>query len=286
MELDLQKGYTAESDADTVVYTAIFDSYDTLIDPLICEEGADYICFTDDSELRSDIWDIVEVDSDSSVNPARLNRYLKLHPHKILPDYEYSIYIDGNIQIVSELVENCHTYLDNYSIAAHHHSTNNNVREEAESVVRYHLAPPDQVYRQLGRYFVEGFPDKQELTTNRVLYRKHNSSSCVELMSEWWSELSRETHRDQLSLNYILWRENTDIRVIQKPVWGSEMFEIHPHNPTDWRRYIWDYWMNIRVDRRENSLYTAIFYFIQALRIGFIEGIDTLYYRIRRKLSQ
>src|SRR2546422_511368 len=40
------------------VYTFIFGGYDDLKSPAIFTPGWDYICFTDDPTLRSDIWDV------------------------------------------------------------------------------------------------------------------------------------------------------------------------------------------------------------------------------------
>jgi len=41
-----------------VIYTAIIGNYDTLKDPEYIDENCDYVCFTDNRELKSDIWQI------------------------------------------------------------------------------------------------------------------------------------------------------------------------------------------------------------------------------------
>lgn len=41
-----------------VVYTALFGDYDNLIDPKEKYEGCDFIYFTDQKHLKSDIWEI------------------------------------------------------------------------------------------------------------------------------------------------------------------------------------------------------------------------------------
>ena len=41
-----------------VVYTCITGGYDNLIDPSYVTEGYDYVCFTDNLELKSKVWEI------------------------------------------------------------------------------------------------------------------------------------------------------------------------------------------------------------------------------------
>lgn len=48
-----------------VVYTALFGNYDDLIDPKENYEGCDFICFTDQKHLTSDIcWDNDDLESE------------------------------------------------------------------------------------------------------------------------------------------------------------------------------------------------------------------------------
>jgi hypothetical protein len=51
-----------------IVYTTIFGNYDELIDPKEKYPGCDFICFTDQKSLKSDIWQIQIIEG-SSVNP-------------------------------------------------------------------------------------------------------------------------------------------------------------------------------------------------------------------------
>ena len=42
-----------------VVYTTIFNNYDSLNDPPIFYKEVDYICFTDSKKIKSDNWKII-----------------------------------------------------------------------------------------------------------------------------------------------------------------------------------------------------------------------------------
>ncbi len=82
-----------------VVYTAIFGDYDDLIDPQENYEGCDFICFTDQTHLQSDIWEI-KIVKDISLPLNMMNRRYKWLPHKYLKTYKTSLYIDSNIVLL------------------------------------------------------------------------------------------------------------------------------------------------------------------------------------------
>lgn len=192
------------SSNNTVVYTAIFDSYDTLAEPLDTEANVDYICFTNCIDGDNSKWQIININIPDEITGSTANRYLKIHPHLFLKEYEYSVYIDGNVQLLNPVRQTCINSLCTSDIAAYRHSSNNSVREEAKSVIKNGISDKSTVRQQMGKYFINDFPDDRELTTNRVLYRRHNSETCIKIMNHWWEEMKRETQRDQLSLNYVL----------------------------------------------------------------------------------
>ena len=65
---------------------------------------------------------------------------------------------------------------------------------------------------QINRYKKEGFPKNYGLLQSNILIRRHNSPDCIKLMEDWFEELKNGSHRDQLSFNYILWK-NQDVKV-------------------------------------------------------------------------
>ena len=94
-----------------VVYTAIFNNYDWLKDPVVVPKGIDFICYTDSDKVRSKIWKIVKVDTNGE-SPSLLNREIKLlYPYTVLKEYEYSLYIDGSIMIKGDISAFLHKYI-------------------------------------------------------------------------------------------------------------------------------------------------------------------------------
>ncbi|MEP2131598.1 MAG: hypothetical protein ABJI77_10615, partial [Algoriphagus sp.] len=87
-----------------VVYTALFGDYDQLRDPKGEFDFVDFVCFTDQKCIVSNVWDIRLVSKDE-LSSIELNRMYKFLPHLFLKEYEISLYIDSNILIKKEASE-------------------------------------------------------------------------------------------------------------------------------------------------------------------------------------
>ena len=85
-----------------VIYTCLTGGYDKLLQPKVIDNHFDYICFTNDQyENNVGIWQIRQMHI-ATDNNTILSRYPKILPHKFLAEYEYSIYMDANIQIIDQ----------------------------------------------------------------------------------------------------------------------------------------------------------------------------------------
>ena len=82
-----------------VIYTCITGGYDKLRQPEVLDGDFDYICFTDAvGRSEEGVWQIRPIPY-SCDDPTRLSRYVKLLPHKVLGEYDESLWIDANIAI-------------------------------------------------------------------------------------------------------------------------------------------------------------------------------------------
>ena len=82
-----------------VIYTCLTCDYDRLQQPATVDPSYDYICFTE-TEGQDGVWQLRKIPFDSP-DPVSRSRYPKILAHKVLPEYEYSVYMDANICIVS-----------------------------------------------------------------------------------------------------------------------------------------------------------------------------------------
>ena len=86
------------------VYTAIFGNSDKLNEPHKIENEIDYFCFTDNSSLVSDKWNVIILPSIFH-NPRMSARALKILSHKVMMNYDFSVWVDGSFTIVSSIVD-------------------------------------------------------------------------------------------------------------------------------------------------------------------------------------
>ena len=87
------------------VYTSIFGGYDNIIDDQLKMDGVDYICYTD-ANIKSDLWE-VRKSTPIYTEPNRNAKKYKVLPHRYLSEYDWSVWIDGNIKIHSDIRPLC-----------------------------------------------------------------------------------------------------------------------------------------------------------------------------------
>lgn len=235
--LKFNKKYWDNTKNRKVIYTCITGGYDKLIEPSYVTYGFDYICFTDDNTLTSDIWDVRPLPKQTDgLSTVKKQRYVKLNPHLLLSEYELSIWVDGNIEVKGDLDEFIIENIigTNSAVYVPKHPARNCIYNEAVAVIGMKKDKPEIVNPQIERYKKEGFPKNYGLLQSNILVRLHNEPDCVKLMNTWFSELKNNSHRDQLSFNYACWK-NKDIEVtyIDKNIYKSKWFSwkaIHKNN--------------------------------------------------------
>lgn len=195
--------------AKIVVYTCITGNYDSIKEPLYVNNNIDYYVITDMEVPDNSSWkkiDINKYDELKNLSLPDKNRYIKFFPHKLFPNYDFSIYVDGVIQIVADLqplVEN----MGSCVLGLHRHNARNCLYDEAKAIIYANKAPKELVLNQINKYKKEQFPVQNGLYENTILIRKNNDENCIRLMESWWVEYMNSCKRDQLSLPYVIWKE-------------------------------------------------------------------------------
>ena len=205
-----------------VVYSALLGKYDN-VSYIEREDGYDYFLFTDQimkNESNSN-WTILYIDDqikNLNLSIIKKQRYFKMHPHLFFKNYDISIYIDTTFIIKGKLDEFLLRILSpNLSIYVLEHPDRNSVNNEFSAVLIAHKDSNTSVISVQKKYNNENFPDNNGLSENCLIVRKHNELSCINFMNDWFDEIKYNSHRDQLSFNYILWKyENKNVKYISK----------------------------------------------------------------------
>ncbi len=199
-----------------VIYTCLTGGYDELLQPEIIDNNFDYICFSNDiKEKQISVWQIREIPFETNDN-TRLSRYPKLLPHKVLQEYEYSIYMDANIQIIGQ---------EFYDII-------NKKIEEGVLIAQVPHLERDCVYDEIQVAYIKGivdfqsahetnkylkynnFPKHYGLYENNIILRLHNNDGVMQISEAWWSEYGKYSKRDQFSLMYVYWKNKFSIDIL------------------------------------------------------------------------
>lgn len=192
-----------------VVYTCITGKYDNLITPLYKQNDVDYVCFTDNLNQNGGIWELREIPSELlALDKIKQQRIIKICPHRYLSEYEDSIWVDGSMDILSDVNTFINTYCNdtNKQVFMRKHPNRGCIYREANVCISMRKDTKERINTQINRYKQEGFPTNYGLVESNLIYRKHNTEYCKQLMETWANEIKNGSHRDQLSFNYALWK--------------------------------------------------------------------------------
>lgn len=218
----------------SVVYTCLTGKYDTLKEHKYIDKNWDYVCFTDDESMLKQkmvgSWQIrplVYAKKDNSLN----NRYHKIHPHELFPEYDESIYVDGNVDICSKYLFN-EICKRNSDLLLPVHYCRNCIYEEFAEVERLNYDSHDVLKKHLEILHQADFPKQFGLGENNILYRKHHGPKMIKVMDDWWYFLEHYSRRDQLSFVFVLWKNGYDIKnhFIKNARLSSKDFSVTFHN--------------------------------------------------------
>jgi len=214
-----------------IIYTTIFGGYDDVTKPNL-PTGWDWKCFSEENSIP--------LYTDNTRNAKKF----KVLPHRYLQDYEYSIFIDGNMYVVGNVDELIEKYLSDSNIAFFDHNKNRMdprdcIYDEYNAIMNLGKNDPNQnfkdnpqvMYDQVKRYQDEGYPSHNGLITGMVILRRHNEKDCIRVMEDWWTEIKYGSKRDQLSFNYVAWKNNTKFNYMDGDSRNNEYFtrDTKPH---------------------------------------------------------
>ena len=214
-----------------IIYTTIFGGYDDITKPTL-PNNWDWKCFSEENSIP--------LYTDNTRNAKKF----KVLPHRYLEDYEYSIFIDGNMYVVGNVDELIEKYLSDSNIAFFDHNKNRMdprdcIYDEYNAIMNLGKNDPNQnfkdnpqvMYDQVKRYQDEGYPSHNGLITGMVILRRHNEKDCIRVMEDWWTEIKYGSKRDQLSFNYVAWKSNTKFNYMDGDSRNNEYFtrDTKPH---------------------------------------------------------
>lgn len=213
----------------TVVYTAIFNDYDSLKEPLFIDEKWHYKCFTDNPNLKSKIWEIIPIDAEN-VEGVQKDRHIKLLPHEYLDGYETSIWIDANIRIAGDLREYMNLYQKQSDLLVFPHFERDCIYDEGAACICTKKGDKLKILSQLYHYKEKGYPLNNGLFCGGILIRNHNECHIKTIMEQWCDEIAKFSHRDQISLPYVLWKNEYYVDCSDADILNNKWIRYESHS--------------------------------------------------------
>lgn len=234
MWLNKNRGLWDFSPKTKVIYTCINSGYDDIVQPMQIDMDFDYICFTDDIDWLRDgacgVWQFRPIPEGlSNLLPVQRQRTVKICPHRYLPEYDVSVWIDGSVTIkdhLSSWVEDNLKSDKDCSIFIPQHPVRKCIYAEANACIRMNKDKKEVISKQMDEYRKEGVPVNLGMVQSNIIIRKHNDVQCKKLMEAWIAKLLANSFRDQLSFNYVLWK-NPDVKIhlLDKMIYKSKWFQ-------------------------------------------------------------
>ena len=195
-----------------VIYSAVVGGYDDIVQPSVINSAFDYILFSNDiAHENVGVWKIRHIDYQNS-DLTRVARYVKTHPHILLSDYEYSIWIDSNIIFKEEFVYTRFEQLisNETLIAGIPHPDMDCIYDECLWIKTCFKDTLHNMLPELKYLKSQSYPLNNGLCETNILFRMHLNPQIINLCNDWWYMIETFSKRDQLSFNYVLWKNSLE----------------------------------------------------------------------------
>lgn len=208
------------------VVTSCTNGRDSLIEDQAVE-GAHFVAYVDKISPSS-IWE-QRLAHGNFISARRNSRIHKILIHQYV-NSEYSLWIDGNIRLLVPAERLVNEWLNGYDVAIFKHRMRDCVYEEAEICAQLRLDDPDLIHEQTRSYLRASYPRHQGLAEACVILRRHNAT-VENFNNAWWSEYSRYSARDQISLMIAARKASISLNLITPTRFEHPYFHSKPRPP-------------------------------------------------------
>jgi|SRR5579871_4039111 len=207
------------------VYTAIFGGYDNFVQ--VPQGDFDFYLFGEVE--RGAGWGTFKRVQRQFDDPTRDARRIKILSHEMLPEYEYTLWLDGSVRAIKDIDFEflINTWLKEADVAVFEHPYRDCLYEEAAMLWHFERDKREVIREQVKRYRALGFPPGKGLGETAIVLRKN--TKAVSFFNDcWWNEVKYGSRRDQLSFPFAVWLSRLNYRFIEG-VWGGYGFakELH-----------------------------------------------------------
>ena len=186
----------------SVVYTVLFGGYETLDnEQFVGDRDIPFICFTDEPDLTSDVWEIHVIEPLYPNDLPRSQRDIKIRGCQELDQFDRTLYIDNSVSLTGPASIILDGWLSSHDLAVPAHSFHQTVLDEFLAVLTLGFDDPTTVDEQLAHYAETDRRVLGERPSRNGMIARRNTPEVLGTMSQWFEEVLRYSRRDQLSAN-------------------------------------------------------------------------------------
>jgi len=212
---------------EIVVYSVMIGAYDnyTPLDKNIMEPDLiDYFYITDNKTAKVEGYQMVYVDIIDNDN-LKTSRYYKLKMCDFLKKYKYSIYYDGNVQVINQLSKLI-PYVAHADMAQFDYFVPFNVK--CHFLTHYFGISQNKkkMFEKYAEYKSQGWHDNKINPTGKFIIRKYTSEMDA-FLNDWYND-TVEMRRDEFTLHFNLWKHKIKFNMISS-LFIFQYFNINWH---------------------------------------------------------
>lgn len=188
------------------IYTCITGDYEYPTDGFKKKKGYDYYLFCDKVfPVKSWQMMIPKYSEDTKLSDVKRQRLIKTHPFWVLNDYDIVVWVDANTTIDDKL----YRYIErnkNNKITFKIHPERDCIYSELKECVFWGKESVELGQHIFRMYDQEQYPKHNGLYETNIIISHIHEPEVVDLYNAWWVQIYTYSHRDQLSLNYVIWK--------------------------------------------------------------------------------
>jgi hypothetical protein len=180
-------------------------------------------------------WKLIKLENKDGLYARKLARYVKTHPHTLLPPHDVSVWIDGTVEVkVNDVFKKFCKFDNGIILRCAVHEKRTCTYQEIKTCKAMRLDPDITNFdAQQLFYEKEHFPWNWGMLLTRVIARK-NCPDTQRFNELWWEQIHRFSVRDQCSVMYSLYKTKIIFDAIRSQ---PRCFLHHNHNRGTSRTY-------------------------------------------------
>lgn len=218
-----------------VVYTCLIGDK-VLSQPKEINRQIEYLCFTNDEEKwgkKDGVWKYCAIEKPAKTGESEeeeeliLENWCKIMAHKLLKEYDYSIWMASNITIVGDVLRFCRVYGDGKSFLSFPSPMEDCIYEDM-SITQMSTDDLNIMIRKMMlQYQKEGYPEHNGLIDGRIIVRNHKDEELCQIMEKWWEEVEKGRLFIGNVFNYMSWKHQFPFAICNLFIYENPYFRVN-----------------------------------------------------------